>query len=114
MLNVVEFRRPDAPVQVDRGPTRINVTGKRGARIVQLRVPMACDPDRRTDQRLESVQANAKLTIDHAIATLEQNHHQMRAVIQKIGDASARAKLEAALNLIEQDLELAKLKSSRL
>ncbi|UQR61228.1 hypothetical protein LRP30_30305 [Bradyrhizobium sp. C-145] len=74
-------------------------------------LPMARHPGRRADQRLETVQANAKLTIDHAIATLEQNHRQIRATIQKDCDASARAKLETGLNLIEQDLKLAKLKS---
>ncbi|MBB4264067.1 hypothetical protein [Bradyrhizobium sp. CIR3A] len=36
---------------------------------------------------------------------------EIRATIQKDCDASARAKLETGLNLIEQDLKLAKLKS---
>jgi len=48
---------------------------------------MARDPGRRADQRLETVQANAKLTIDHA--TLEQDHRQIRATMQKDCDGSA-------------------------
>ncbi|WP_027526728.1 hypothetical protein [Bradyrhizobium sp. Ec3.3] len=114
MLNVAEFRRPGAPVRINLERTQTTAIGQRGTRIVQLPAPMACDPDRRAIQRLKDIQTSSKLTIDHAIATLEQIHRQLRVMIQKIADASARATLETGLNRIEQDLELAKLKSSSL
>jgi len=112
MLNVVEFRRPSASVRVNLEQAQTTVIGKCDTPVVPL--PTACDPGRRANQRLKTAPAKAKLTIDHAIATLEQNHRQIRAAIQKIGDASARTKLETGLNLIEQDLKLAKRKSSSL
>ncbi|MCA1414640.1 MULTISPECIES: hypothetical protein [Bradyrhizobium] len=112
MPNVVEFRRPSAPVRATLEAAETTVLGKCDTPVVPF--PMACDSGRcaNPNPRLKSIQANAKLTIDHAIATLEQTHRQIRAAIQKIGDASAGANLETSLDLIERNLELAKLKSS--
>lgn len=111
MLNVVEFRRAGAPMRGTE-PLRTLALGKRDTPLTPSAMP--CDSGRAANQRLKAARANAKLTIRRAIATLEQNHRQIRAAIHKIADASARARLEADLNSIERELALAKRKSSSL
>ncbi|MDI3567370.1 hypothetical protein [Bradyrhizobium sp. Arg816] len=108
MLNVVEFRRPGAPMRA----IQTMAIAKRDAPLAPFAMP--CDSGRGANQRLKAARASAKLTIERAIATLEQNHRQIRAAIHKIADASARARLETDLDLIERELALAKRKSSSL
>ncbi|WP_128917233.1 hypothetical protein [Bradyrhizobium nanningense] len=110
MLNVVEFRRPGTPKGGNEPIQTMAI--KRDAPLTPFAMP--CDCGRGANPQLEATRAQAKLTIERAIATLEQNHRQLRGAVQMITDASARARLETDLNLIERELALAKRKSSTL
>ncbi|MGY4626986.1 hypothetical protein [Bradyrhizobium sp. USDA 4486] len=111
MFNVVKFRRPGAPMRRTE-PMQTMAIAKRDAPLAPIAT--VCDSSRGANQRLKAARANAKLTIARAIATLEENHRQIRAAIHKIADSSARAKLEADLDLVERGLALAKRKSASL
>ncbi|MDA9447904.1 hypothetical protein [Bradyrhizobium sp. CCBAU 21360] len=111
MLNVVKFRRPGAPMRRTESMQTMAIA-KRDAPLAPFAI--ACDSGQGANQRLKAARANAKLTIAHAIAPLEENHRQIRALIHKMADSSAGARLEADLDLIERELALAKRKSASL